>query len=69
MLFPRLKTLRLENHLTQKTVAEAISVSVSTYQRFEKGYGSLKLTPFVKLANLYGVSADYLANRSNRRDA
>ena len=61
--------LRLEHHLTQVSVAKAIHVSPSTYRRFEKGSGSLKMTLFVKLANLYQVSADYLAGLSDVSDA
>lgn len=69
MLFPRVKALRLEHRLSQVNVAEHIHVSPSTYQRFERGSGSLKMAPFIKLAELYHVSADYLAGRSDIRDA
>ncbi len=69
MLFPRVKALRLENHLTQADVAKAIHVSPSTYRRFEKGTGSLKMTPFIQLVERFQVSADYLVGRSNIRDA
>lgn len=69
MYFPRVKALRLEHHMTQANVAKAIHVSLSTYRRFEKGSGSLKMTPSIKLANLYQVSADYLAGLSDISDA
>lgn len=69
MYFPRVKALRLEHHMTQVSVAKAIHISLSTYRRFEKGIGSLKMTPFLKLAHLYQVSADYLIGRSDTRDA
>lgn len=68
MYFPRVKALRLEHRLNSAYVAKAIHVSPSTYRRFEKGVGSLKMTPFLKLADLYQVSADYLAGRSDNRD-
>lgn len=69
MFFPRVKALRPERHLTQVSVAKTTHVSPSTYRRFEKGSGSLKMTPFVKLANPYQVSADYLAGLSDVSDA
>lgn len=69
MVFPRVKALRLEHRLTQADVAHAICISPSTYRRFEKGTGSLKMTPFIKLAQLYQVSADYLVGWSDIRDA
>lgn len=69
MYLPRLKELRLEHGLTQTEVAESIHVSRSTYCRFEKGSGSLKLTPLIKLLDLYQVSADYLVGFSDNRNA
>lgn len=69
MYFPRVKELRLEHKLTQAEVAQNIHVSRSTYCRFEKGSGSLKLTPLIKLLDLYQISADYLAGFSDNRHA
>lgn len=58
-----LKELRLKNGYTQKEVAKAIGVSLSTYRRYENKVESLCGTPVTRirvLAEFYKVSSDYI---------
>jgi transcriptional regulator with XRE-family HTH domain len=51
----RLQRFRKEKQLSQKEIAESISVPVTTYRDWE--YGSLiKGEPYFKLAETFGVS-------------
>lgn len=56
----RLRELRLENGLRQKDVAEKIGVCTASYGFYENWINKPDPETLVKLANLYGVSIDYL---------
>ena len=64
----RLKILRKERRETQTQVAAAIGIVVRHYQRIENDEGLPGLEIFCALAEHFGVSLDYLAGRSDRRD-
>ena len=60
----RLKELREEKKITQKEVAEAIGGTQSNLAKWEKE----KIQPaadIIKLADFFGVSADYLLGRTD----
>ena len=59
----RLYQLRNKNLKTQLEVAHAIDVARTTYAGYETGQNEPDLKTLVKLADLYGVSLDYLAGR------
>lgn len=62
----RIKELRLMNNYKQKDVAQKIgAVSHSTIANLETGSTSPSLELVLKLADLYGVTIDYLVGRSN----
>lgn len=56
----KLKTLRVNQNLSRKQVAERVGVSLSMIGLYETGERQPSLTAIVKLASLYKVSADYL---------
>ena len=56
----RLKELRLENNLSQQKLAEQIGVTQKAIDFWEKGINEPKVSYVIKLAILFGVSADYL---------
>ena len=57
-----LKTLRVNNQLTRKQVAELIGVSVSTIGLYESNERLPSIPVLVKLASQYKTSVDYLLN-------
>ena len=56
----KLKNLRLENGLSQKSVALSLGVSPTCYAGYEQGYREPDLTTLKKLCLFFGTSADYL---------
>ena len=55
-----LKELRLKHGLTQKAVAEHLSISPAAYSLYEKGKREPKYETLEKIANLFNVSVGYL---------
>ncbi len=58
-----LSELRLDNNLKQKDVAAYLNVSVATISHYESGVNIPNLATLTKLADFFGVSADYLLGR------
>ncbi len=56
----KLIELRIDNDLSQKSVAMIIKKSQQGYDHIEKRRAKLTIEDFVKLCRFYGVSADYL---------
>ena len=55
-----IKELRLQYKYTQKFVAEKLNISYQSYQAYELGITVPTFQNFLKLAQLYDVSLDYL---------
>ena len=68
MYLPRIRALRLQHHMTQKEVAAYLNLSAAGYRKIEKG-AVRKLDRLLRLADLYGVSLDYLFQRTDRPHA
>ena len=64
----RLKALRKERRETQLQVAQVVGMGDRHYQRVENDEGLPGLEIFSALADHFGVSMDYLAGRTDRRD-
>ena len=64
----RLRELRKERRETQLQVARAVGMGDRHYQRVENDEGLPGLEIFCALAEHFGVSMDYLAGRTDRRD-
>ena len=64
----RMRELRKERKETQRQVADAIGVTDRQYQRFETGEQKPGFDSLLALADHFGVSLDYLAGRSDRRE-
>jgi len=62
----RLIELREKNKLSQAEAAKEFGVVVRAYQRYEYGEREPRLSTFIRMADFYGVSLDYLAGRSDR---
>ena len=66
-LYRRVRDLREDNDKTQKQIADILNMQLTVYQRYERGERELPLWAAIKLANYYGVSLDYLVERTNRK--
>lgn len=61
----RLRDLREDHDKTQQDIADILGISQTMYARYERGANELPLRHLLKLADYYGVSADYLLGRSD----
>ena len=61
----RLRDLREDHDKTQQDSADILGTSQTMYARYERGANELPLRHLLKLADYYGVSADYLLGRSD----
>lgn len=57
--------LRKEKGLSQKVVADAVGISQSTIAKIEINRNEATASTIRKLADFFGVSADYLLGRSD----
>lgn len=67
MKYRRLRDLREDNDLNQTTIAEYLSVTQRTYSRYETGERSAPVEILAKLADYYGVTVDYLIERTDKK--
>lgn len=66
--YERMRALRKERKETQIQVAQAIGITDRQYQRFEAGEQKPGFDNLCALADHFGVSMDYLAGRTDRRE-
>ncbi len=64
--YKRLRDLREDHDMTQKAVGEAINVPQRTYAYYESGQRMIPPRVLCVLADLYGVSVDYLLERTDK---
>lgn len=67
LLAERLKQCRKEKNLTQSKVAIYCDITEKAYQNYELMLREPKLENLIKIANLFDVSLDYLAGRTNNK--
>ena len=65
--FKRIRDLREDNDLTQKTVADYLGTTTQYYGRYEQGQIEIPFERAIKLAEFYNVSLDYLAGRTDNK--
>lgn len=65
MQFRNLRSIREDRDIKQKDIAKVLNVSQNTYSQYETGVISLTAEVLIKLAVYYGVSVDYLLDRTN----
>lgn len=65
MVFPRIRELREDLDLKQEYVAQKLGIRQTTYSKYELGRINVPVDMLMKLADLYGVSLDYLTGRTD----
>mgnify|MGYP003558757077 CR=1 FL=1 len=65
MQFKNLRGIREDRDIKQKDIAKILNVSQNTYSLYETGVISLTAEVLIKLSDYYGVSIDYLLDRTN----
>lgn len=67
MIFPRVRHLREDLDLKQKDIASIIGIDQSTYSDYENGKLNIPIETFIKLANYYNTSIDFLVGRTDKK--
>lgn len=64
MVFKNIRALREDRDLKQRELAEILGVSQNIYSQYETGVIAYTDQVLIKLADFYGVSIDYLTDRT-----
>lgn len=67
MIYPHIRELREERHLTQRKMAELLQISPGTYSRYERGAVKIPLKVACGLAEIHNTSVDYLIGITDQR--
>lgn len=67
MVFENIRNLREDNDKTQQEVADYLNIKQTTYSKYELGKINIPVDVFIKLADYYGVSVDYLVGRTREK--
>lgn len=65
MFGKRLRAARINSGYTQQGVADALGVTVNSYQKYEQSTRSPSLETLVKLADLFSVPTDWILCRDD----
>ena len=66
MKFENIRNLREDNDKTQKEVAAYLNIKQTTYSKKKKKKINVPIDVFIKLADYYTVSIDYLVGRGKK---
>lgn len=64
-----IKDIRLRKGLTQSEVASALGVSSVVYSRYENGKRQPSIDTLIQMADIFGVTVDYLLGRQDIEDS
>lgn len=67
MIFERIRNLREDHDITQSELASYLYISQRTYSRYETGERNIPIEIFIKLAEYYNVSIDYLVGLTDQK--
>lgn len=68
MIFPNIRNLREDHDKTQTELADYLHVKQTTYSKYELGKINIPIEVFIRLADYYNVSVDYLIGREKNND-
>ena len=69
MIYPNIKNLRKDNDKTQEELAAYLNMTQTNYSKYELGKINIPIEVFIKLADYYGVTIDYLVGRVKKRES
>ena len=61
--YQRIRDIREDTDMTQKQVAQILEITTQQYQLYESGKREMPMHLFIKLADYYNVSLDYIMGR------
>ncbi|MEM5769142.1 MAG: helix-turn-helix transcriptional regulator [Bacillota bacterium] len=67
-MYERIRGMREDRDMTQKQMAEYLSIHQTTYSDYELGRLNIPVLVLSKIADLYGTSVDYLIGRTDEKN-
>ena len=67
MVETRLKDLREDHDLKQKSIAEVLNIAQTTYSQYELSKRDIPYEIIIKLAKFYNTSVDYILNLTEEK--
>ena len=67
MVYENIRRLRGDCDKRQQALADYLSVQQTTYSKYELGKINIPIDVFIKLADYYDVTIDYLVGRSKEK--
>ena len=64
MVFENIRNLREDHDKIQTELADYLNVKQTTYSKYELGKINIPIDVFIKLADYYDVTIDYLVGRA-----
>ena len=68
MVFENIRNLREDSDKKQQEIADYLHIKQTTYSKYELGKINITIEIFIKLAEYYEVSVDYLLGRTDKKD-
>lgn len=69
MIGKKLKEIRIRKGFTQKELAEKLNTTQNTYSRWESDNIKPSYIDIINLANIYGVSTDYILEHKQEKES
>ena len=63
--YKRLRDLREDHDLSQRSLAARLGITQPQYFRYEQGYRDIPTDLLIILADMYDTSTDYILGRTN----
>lgn len=67
MVYRNIRNLREDLDKTQQELAEYLNIKQTTYSKYELGKINIPIEVFIKLADYYDVTVDYLLGRTSKK--
>jgi transcriptional regulator with XRE-family HTH domain len=67
MIFNNIRNLREDNDKKQQELADYLNIKQTTYSKYELGKINIPIEVFIKLADYYDVSIDYIVGRTSQK--
>ncbi|TPE01033.1 helix-turn-helix transcriptional regulator [Enterococcus sp. PF-2] len=67
MKYKNIRSIREDNDVTQQQMAELLNVSQNTYSQYETGKIEWTASTLIKIAEYFGVTVDYLLDRTKEK--
>ncbi len=65
--YQKLRDIREDKDLTQKTIADLLGITIQQYSLYETGRREIPFHHVITLAKFYNVSIDYIAGLTNNK--